>query len=141
MSRLSPGVGRRGSTAVEFGLVLPVLLVVLLAIFDFAWTFFQHGILTRALRDGCRSGAVVPLTGDPIATATADIQARMTAAGFACGGGGCAPTVSLATSGSLDVLECVVSVPVLGLTGFTPILDGITVTAATRLNLESWSPT
>jgi len=132
---------RRGAAAVEFGLILPVLLVIIFGIFDFAWVFHQHGIVTRALRDGCRAGAVVPITGNPVTTATAAIEAELASAGFACGGT-CSPTVTVeaVTGSSLEVLECTLAVPVLALSGLTVGTGSLTLTTATRAHIESWEP-
>ncbi|MBN1336269.1 MAG: pilus assembly protein [Deltaproteobacteria bacterium] len=132
---------RRGAAAVEFGLILPVLLVILFGIFDFAWVFHQHGILTRALRDGCRSGAVVPITGDPVTTAESAILANLTAGGFACGGT-CTPTVAWEeiVTDKLWVLDCTLTVPVMALSGLTVGTTGLTLTTATRANIEMWEP-
>ena len=132
---------RRGAAAVEFGLILPVLLLILFGILDFGWVFHQHGILTRTLRDGCRAGAVVAATGDPVTTATTAISAGVTSAGFACGGT-CTPTVTVISviPSRLEVLQCTLAVPVLELTGLTPGTGGLTLTTATRAHIESWEP-
>lgn len=59
---------RRGQTVVEFALVLPMLLVLLLGIVDFG-RVFQAGIVTEAAaRNGAEAGALERLRGDPPAT-------------------------------------------------------------------------
>ncbi len=51
-----------GAAVVEFALVLPVLIMLLLGIFEFSWLFFQrHNILTAAER-GARGVATQTLT-------------------------------------------------------------------------------
>lgn len=46
----------RGVAAVEFALVLPVLLALLLGIFDYGYVFFVRLGMTNAAREGARVG-------------------------------------------------------------------------------------
>lgn len=48
----------RGAAAVEFGLVLPILLVLLLGIIDFGRAYHAQITLTHAAREGARAFAV-----------------------------------------------------------------------------------
>jgi Flp pilus assembly protein TadG len=47
----------KGASAVEFALVLPILLFVVFAIIDFGWLFYVDIQVTNAARDGARWGA------------------------------------------------------------------------------------
>lgn len=47
-----------GAAAVEFALVVPLLLLVMLAIIDFGWIFNQQLSLTAAAREGARHMAI-----------------------------------------------------------------------------------
>jgi Flp pilus assembly protein TadG len=73
---------RTGAELVEFALVLPMLLLVIVGIFDFGFLFRDFGVITNAAREGARIGV---LTG----YSTADVQARansyLTAAGLDAG--------------------------------------------------------
>lgn len=73
----------RGAQLVEFALVLPLLLLVVLAIADFGFLFHRYEVLTNAAREGARI-AVLPGYAD------ADVQSRVTAyldaAGFPAAG-------------------------------------------------------
>jgi Flp pilus assembly protein TadG len=60
----------RGAQLVEFALVLPLLLLVVLAIADFGFMFQRYEVLTNAAREGARI-AVLPGYTD------ADVQARV----------------------------------------------------------------
>ena len=51
---------RRGNTAIEFALILPVFVTILSGIFEFGWMFFTRSTVVNAARLGCRAGAVVP---------------------------------------------------------------------------------
>ena len=53
-----------GQTAVEFALVSPILVVLLLAIIQFGITFNNYVTLTDAARAGARKAIVQRLTGD-----------------------------------------------------------------------------
>jgi len=64
----------RGAVAVEFALVLPILLVMLLGIFDYGWYFFVDLTATNAVREGARAATTIA-GGCPNATAT-DLGAR-----------------------------------------------------------------
>jgi Flp pilus assembly protein TadG len=53
----------RGQTAVEFALMIPVMLMFLLGIFQIGVLYFNHESLQTAARDGARTGAIH--SGDP----------------------------------------------------------------------------
>jgi Flp pilus assembly protein TadG len=48
----------RGQTAVEFALVIPVMILFLLAIFQVGQTFFNNEDIATAARDGARSASI-----------------------------------------------------------------------------------
>ena len=50
---------RSGSVLVEFALLLPVWIAVILAIAEFGWMFFRWTALDAAAADGCRAGSLV----------------------------------------------------------------------------------
>ena len=59
----------------EFALVLPVLVLLLFAIFQLGLAFHNYVTLTDAVRAGARKAAVARhLTGDPVANVTARVQ-------------------------------------------------------------------
>ena len=56
----------RGASAVEFGIIAPVLFLVLFGIIDFGWAFSQNLDVKHAAREGARLAAVNAGTGaDP----------------------------------------------------------------------------
>ncbi len=48
----------RGASAVEFGLILPLLLLLVLGIVEFGHAFQVHGTLSSAAREGARAMAL-----------------------------------------------------------------------------------
>jgi hypothetical protein len=131
---------RRGSATVELSFLLPVVLAMVLGLCDVAWIFFQHGVLVRALRTGCRAGAVVAANGDPEVSATAAITGLLDDWHYACPAeGACAPDVALVMDAEgRDVLTCRLSVPVGGLSGLVLSSNELRLTSATRVHVESW---
>jgi Flp pilus assembly protein TadG len=63
-----------GQTMVEFAMVLPILLVVLLGIFQFGVTFKDYVALTDAVRAGARTAAVSRFSATPVADTTARVK-------------------------------------------------------------------
>jgi Flp pilus assembly protein TadG len=66
------GRGARGAAAVEFAIVLPVLLLVVFGAIDWGYYFFCREVVVNASREGARAGSIVP--------ADADAEAVMAAA-------------------------------------------------------------
>jgi Flp pilus assembly protein TadG len=67
------GAERRGATAVEFALVLPLLLMILFGIVQFGITFNNYIQLTDAVRVGARNLAVSRTSSTPYSTTTSAI--------------------------------------------------------------------
>jgi Flp pilus assembly protein TadG len=78
----------RGAELIEFALVFPLLLFIILGIVDFGFMFQRMEVVTNAAREGARI-AVLPGYDDP------DVEARveqyLNAGGLATGGGQLAP--------------------------------------------------
>lgn len=60
----------RGAEAIEFAVTIPILLVLLSGMVDFAWYFSQQRELIAAVREGARTGSVTPWTEAPADRAT-----------------------------------------------------------------------
>jgi Flp pilus assembly protein TadG len=60
---LQRGRGQEGSAAVEFAIVLPILLILLAGFFDFGWLFYWQHTVTNASRAGARYAIQVKLVG------------------------------------------------------------------------------
>ena len=55
----------RGAAAVEFALILPVLLTVVFGLMEYGWIFYQQFNLASAVRNGLRQGVTVSQTASP----------------------------------------------------------------------------
>ncbi len=81
---------RRGASAVEFALILPVFVALIAAVMDLAWLAFQRSALSSSAALGCRVGALYdPGLGDADwdgleAAADAGIREALAATGAAC---------------------------------------------------------
>jgi Flp pilus assembly protein TadG len=94
----------RGAAAVEFALVVPILLLLVLGIAEFGRAYNTSTTLSAAAREGARALALTPTSAGPAAARTA---AQTTAAGLGLSGsqivvspaGGCPdPATSTATT-------------------------------------------
>ena len=56
--------GERGQAIVELALTLPLLLLVILGVFDFGLMFQRFEIVTNAAREGARVGVLPDFSGD-----------------------------------------------------------------------------
>ncbi|HVM16225.1 MAG TPA: TadE family protein [Gaiellaceae bacterium] len=78
MTRRTPQPSRirqtEGQAAVEFALVLPVLMLILVAIFQFGIVFRDYLTLTDAVRAGTRKGAVARHLSDPSGYTKAEVK-------------------------------------------------------------------
>jgi Flp pilus assembly protein TadG len=109
-------LARRGAAAVEFGLILPVLLAILLGILDWGWVFFNQLTINNAAREGARRGAV---QND---SSTASSTAQSTASSYITGSGlsGATVTVTGPSDASPVVTVNVAMNPFTPLVGFVP---------------------
>lgn len=75
MSHCSPRrANRRGSSAIEFALLMPVLLAILGGILEYGWFFYQQSALMDAARVAVRAGGMTET--DPEGTAVEALKAE-----------------------------------------------------------------
>ena len=113
------GQGRkkeRGAAAVEFALILPLLMVILFGTIDWGWYFFVQQIVNNAAREGARVGSLtVPGTSGAAATASAQAEAQATTYLTAAGLDGGKATVTPVVTPTF--VQVTVSYPTGSLTG------------------------
>ena len=74
-----------GASAVEFALLLPVLMMILFGIIEFGLALHRQAILTNASREGARLGIVQSIPAITTAAVNAKIDTYLTAAGITPG--------------------------------------------------------
>ena len=74
-----------GASAVEFALLLPVLMMILFGIIEFGLALYRQAILTNASREGARLGIVQSIPAITNAQIDAAIDNYLTAAGIPAG--------------------------------------------------------
>jgi Flp pilus assembly protein TadG len=94
-----PRDARRGSTAVEFALVLPLFCAMMFAAIDYGWYFYQKFTLASAVQGGIRAALSVTEqdTPSPWQTACTAAKALLDNGGIIAGGvcGGTSPPGSV----------------------------------------------
>jgi hypothetical protein len=71
-----------GASAVEFALLLPVLMLILFGIIEFGLALHRQAILTNASREGARLGIVSSVPPIDLAAVNAKIDSYLIAAGI-----------------------------------------------------------
>jgi hypothetical protein len=82
---VTPRRGEHGQSLVEFGLILPALMILLLGLVEFGFIFSNHQGLEYATREGARTGAALAngqngQNGAPAATTCTTIDSQIIAA-------------------------------------------------------------
>lgn len=106
MNPLPRRAAPRGAAAVEFAIVLPLLLVIVMGTVDWGHYFFTRETVVHAAREGARAGTLVPPGDDPRADARAGAAAFLTSASLdgasalarSCGAGVAAPCIASGTT-------------------------------------------
>lgn len=130
---LQPRFAERGVAALEFGMVLPLITVVVFGIVEFGAAWSQHTDVRHGARETARLAAVNynPLDRDDGAVQVTDIITE------ACSrmGNGDGATIDLTLSGTSlgDVVEVTVTQSFDSLTGFVPVSSELTSTVEFRL--------
>ncbi len=98
-----------GAEFVEFALLFPLLLLLLMGIFDFGLMFQQYEVLTNAAREGAR---IAMLPGYSDTDVTDRVNAYVAASYLSMGGSVTVDTPLLRTSASIDGGQCISEVTV-----------------------------
>jgi Flp pilus assembly protein TadG len=124
-----------GVAAVEFGLLLPVLMAILLGTIDYGYAFMVKLAMTNAAREGARVGITMPAD-------TAQSAAEAAAIRYLQSAGIDSATVSANTPSDSDP-EVRVSIsldPYTPLIGFVPTPDSLSASSIMRWELATPSP-
>ncbi|MCB9758331.1 MAG: pilus assembly protein [Alphaproteobacteria bacterium] len=137
VSRLSQR-RRRGANAIEFALILPVFVTIMVGIMDFSWFFFVRSTVINAVRDGCRAGAVVPPDENPELVARAEMEDILATWNADCNDPNITCTFDIQASGSSpsEVLECSITLEQDPLIGLVPMPETTTASAVVHFELQ-----
>ena len=103
----------RGAELIEMALVLPLLLLIVMGIFDFGFMFREMSVVTNAAREGARAG-ILPDYSD--ADVVARVQQYLDASGIdvTCGSADCivqSPVIDVtAPSGTFEARDVRVTI-------------------------------
>ena len=133
-SRKRPVAIPRGAAAVEFALVLPVLLLIVLGTIDWGYFFFVQQVVTNAAREAARVGSLTPYDStsrDPAAgNAAAKRDAETVATAYITNAGLVAGTPVVEVTNTLTAsvppatasVRVVVTYPTGSITGFLDLV-------------------
>jgi Flp pilus assembly protein TadG len=97
-----------GAAALEFALVLPILLTLVFAIISYGYMFSVRQALTQAAAEGARAAAVAA-SGQASTQATAAVNSALSSLSMTCGSGGLTCTPTAATCGTAACMKVTVS--------------------------------
>jgi Flp pilus assembly protein TadG len=130
-------VRRRGAVILEFIIVLPVFLLLLLASIDWGWYFLQRETVLNAVREGARVGSVQDTPTAATQAASVAVASSLTRTGMrahtATVGLG---TVTVAGAPVTVVQVGLVNYPAGSITGFAPTRVPATITVQAVMRLE-----
>lgn len=119
---------RRGAYAVEYSLLLPVYVAMVLGCIDGSWVLWQRIAMEASVEDGCRSGSL----RDPgvnfvawstvQATASAAVVTRLESYGVPCRD--CVVTIGRETVNGRVILECSIERSIQPLAGVIDLTTG-----------------
>ena len=115
---------RRGTTALEFALILPVLFALLAGTVDYGWFFLRESLINNALRDAVRVGSFQSPSSDEAPGTCASCLSRtadravsnLAALGIPLGADAVTPSIVSVSSACVLVLEpAITHTPLVGL--------------------------
>ena len=130
---------RRGATAIEFALLLPVFCAILFGVMEYAWVFYQQSNVVAATRDALRVAVTLPKTNDPEPAIAAfdEVRAKLTSFGYSPDQLDAA-TITPAYNGSTpdETLTVTVSMPYQPIIGLVATPTSINCNMTMRLELQ-----
>ena len=120
---------REGVAAIEFALLTPVIVLIVMGIIEYGWLLYRRSEATRAVREGIRYAVVMPQTNvpDPITLAETRCEDVLTQLNFDLTDATIEATAIDLTgdvNGVLDTLTLTLSMP------YRPITGGLVPTPA-----------
>jgi Flp pilus assembly protein TadG len=132
----APRRSRRGANAIEFALILPVLLAMLTGIMDYGWLYMVRTAAVTAARVGAREGAFTPQDSDPDGAAATAANTQWASLGLPVD----APTIVAFRSGDPELMVVRIEVDVTSLVGLVAGPDTFEVVAAQPMEEQPAPP-
>lgn len=132
---------RRGAHAVEFALLMPVFLMMMLGCVEYTWMSYRQSALTSAADAGCRSGSLVdPGIGEVnMANVESAASAAMISVFDTRGPGchnGCSTSIVPVGARPYRSIRCSITLEYVPMTGLLPTPESLTATAIVRLEFQ-----
>jgi len=129
---------RRGGTAIEFALTLPVFLTLIFGMIDYGLYFAGQATLDSVTGANCRSGAELdPMIFDVPTETENNLETVLnTLPLITCAGGGCSVSAQLDGTAPAQLLFCEATAGFQSLTGFTPVPQSIRSTSVQRMEWQ-----
>lgn len=132
-------VARRGATALEFALLLPVFTAILFAVMEYGWIFYQQSNVVAATRDALRVAVTIPKSESPAPDAAADeqVRAKLTQFGYTSDQLDAA-TITVTYNGATpsETLTLEVTMPYEPIIGLVSVPNAISCSMTMRLELQ-----
>lgn len=119
---------RRGSSALEFGLILPVLAALLFGVMDWAWYLFQQMTVVVAAGRGARIAG--GLSGDDGPEAAAEAETRAWLDSFGLDGDAAEVSATINAGTDPQVITVSASLPYDAIVGMVPVPDQLAATSS-----------
>jgi len=136
MKRSMRMFNERGASAVEFALLLPLLMMILFGIIEFGMALYRQAILTNASREGARLGIVQSVPAITSAQINTRIDAYLTAAGISPGSVTRAISPIVPVTGTPVTVTLTLPYTYVVLPGLTSITPTINLRATTAMSHE-----
>jgi Flp pilus assembly protein TadG len=130
---------RRGATALEFALLLPVFCAILFGVIEYGWVFYQQSNVVAATRDALRVAITLPqdTAPDPATAAFDEVRANLTNFGYTPEQLDAAIITGVYNGETPDeTLTVTVTMPYQPIIGFVPAPQTINATMTMRLELQ-----
>jgi Flp pilus assembly protein TadG len=111
------GTDERGAAAVEFALVVPILLILVFGIVNFGQYLSVRQTATQAAAEGARAAAVTIAGGNPTTNGVAAMNNALSGTGSTCGHGATC-TISIVACGTVQCAHATVTI------NFDPLVGG-----------------
>jgi Flp pilus assembly protein TadG len=135
MKTLGKFQSEKGAAAVEFALLLPLLMMIVFGIIEFGFALYRQSVLTNASREGARLGIVQSVQAITNAQISNAVDTYLTVAGINPGNVG-RTILTTGVTGSPVRVTLTLPYTFTVLPGLTSVTPSITLTAWTEMRHE-----